>query len=195
MNAAEYALAGTLGGVALGFVGQAVLARQREQTERRLAQDARLSERRSALYERMLAAGRRQLTLIGHIHPLLEEGGAPAGPDDITLDEAIEIMGQIDIWSTRTVAEAHEAFTHSLRKFEGVVRTQRAIELQKTGREDSIGIGEPYVLIDTARTEVKDRYAELVVTVRHETNPQVCATGVTTRLRALLPSKTTKPPQ
>jgi hypothetical protein len=51
------------------------------------------------------------------------------------------------------------------------------------------------MLIDAARADVKDRYADLVVAVRRETNPRVRATGVTTRLRALLPSRTAKPPR
>jgi hypothetical protein len=210
LDAAAY----TLGGVALGFIGQAVLARQREQTELRLAQDARLSERRSALYERVMAADRRQLTIVGHIYPILEYSGAPAGPDDITYDEAIAITSQLDTWSTKDVADAHEAFADALRKFEGVVRTQEATELQRTGLtgrlvkpsnprqaievqrtgRQGIGTGEPYMLIDAARTEVKDRYADLMVAVRRETNPQVRATGVRTRLRAVLPSRTAKPP-
>jgi hypothetical protein len=164
VDAAAYSLIGVGLGGGMGFVGQWWLAHRSEGA----ARTARLSEHRRPVYDRLVKACRRQLTLIEHAHPIAERVPAPLPPDDITQDAAIEVQAQADAWSSARVADAHAAFTKAIRGFESVVSTERAVEYHRSRKADSIGPGEPYIRVETARETVRLRYADLVTIVRNE---------------------------
>jgi hypothetical protein len=164
MDAAVYTLAGSLGGVLLGFGGQYWLALRGEDAARR----ARLGDHRRPVYDGLVRACRKQLTLIEHLHPILEVLPPPELPDDMTHDEATEVQAQADTWSSPEVAAAHLNFGKAIRVFEGVVRSERQEELSRSGKRDSIGQGEPYIRVEEARETVRERYRDLVKIIRSE---------------------------
>jgi hypothetical protein len=169
LDAALYTLTGTLGGVALGFMGQVVLARQRRSAEIEMAHDARLCERRNEIYAQVIAACLRQLELIQHAHPPDEaQTVSVEPPSDITIDESIKVQALVDTFGTRRVGLALKAFSDALGKFYAVVTAQQHIHLQATGAS-GIGPGESRALVESARQECRELYRGLVDAVRDET--------------------------
>ncbi len=182
MNAAAY----TLAAVVIGFAGQGLLARQRASTERALAHEARLAERRNDVYQRVVEACLRQAALVDHIFPIFETVPPPTPPENVTLDVAISLTAEVEAFGTRAVGEAVKAFSDSLRHFDGVVGSERAIHRQRHRGKDGV---ESYEKVEDARLLVRARYRDVVDAVRAETNPEPrAADDFATRLRARFPN-------
>jgi hypothetical protein len=162
------ALAATIGGSVVALAGVGVsgwgIKQQREaaqeledsrQThERALASGARLFEKRSDVYERMVGVLRRWAEQAERTEPILQWANEPSAPEQPSADEQRALETVLRTFGSEAVADAYEKLAKSLRDFFLQANTLRAMREQRA-------VELPWQAVEELRTKVRAELASI----------------------------------
>jgi hypothetical protein len=158
------ALAATIGGSLVGLAGVSATAwgakQQRESAteletsrqthEQRMASGARLFEKRSDVYERMIGVLHRWTEQVHSTEPILKMANDPEPPEEPSADEQRDLLRVLRTFGSQPVADAYEEFVKAVRSFFYDAMTLRTI------RESRGDAKEPWERVEASRQTVRD---------------------------------------
>ena len=167
MDALDVAFAGVLTTFLLGVVGfvvTLVAGHADRRHARRLAHEERLFEKRSVVYEDLLANAEREKAAMERTYPFFTEGGsAPALPDPLSEEEWLRLRARLGAFASETVQNAADEYRKKGIAFFAQARSFRAMEAQ--GRDTR---PDAYVESDRVRREAAELLERLATAVRDE---------------------------
>jgi hypothetical protein len=169
------ALAATIGGsaVALAGVGATVwgakqqresvreLAASQQAHERQLASGARLFERRSAVYERLIGVLQRWVEQVDRTEPILRWANEPEPPEQPSADEQRALNTVLRTFGSPAVADAYDDCVKSVRDFFIQAATMRTLREQQAPNLQ-------WEQLEQARTKVRADVATIERRVSNE---------------------------
>ena len=125
------ALAATISGAVVALAGVGVtgwgitqqrksakeLAASQQEHERQLASGARLFEKRSDLYERLIGVLHRWMEQVHATEPFFRMANEPEPPEEPSVDEQRELNRVLRTFASKAVADAYEEFVKAVRSF------------------------------------------------------------------------------